>query len=257
METMFLMISGSILLAGVFYWFWSLIQLTQTKILLIENAVFELRGLIRQSLQSDVNQVKEKEKEKENDSQVEVEVEKVENQESENQVEDNQDQDQENENEDEYEWPLKQEKQEKQENQDQNNELRPGGVPMEVDLEEKTVDIRSFLTVTEIEQPKQNQNQNQNQLPPLLESMPVKELRRLAEQRGIPGVSEMRKKELMSAIRQQVIKPVELSLTLSLAAEEAGTVAGAGAGAGAEAGAEAGAGIEAGIEDIEEVEHIE
>ena len=44
---------------------------------------------------------------------------------------------------------------------------------------------------------------------PLLESMPVKELRRLAEQRGINGVNDMRKKELMSAIRQQVVKPVE------------------------------------------------
>ena len=37
--------------------------------------------------------------------------------------------------------------------------------------------------------------------------MPVKDLRRLAEQRGIAGVSDMRKKEILSALRQQVTVP--------------------------------------------------
>jgi hypothetical protein len=37
-----------------------------------------------------------------------------------------------------------------------------------------------------------------------LEAMPVKDLRRLAEQRGLTGVSEMRKKEILSALRQQI-----------------------------------------------------
>jgi hypothetical protein len=35
--------------------------------------------------------------------------------------------------------------------------------------------------------------------------MPVKDLRRLAEQRGIPNVSELRKKEILSALKSQVI----------------------------------------------------
>ena len=34
--------------------------------------------------------------------------------------------------------------------------------------------------------------------------MPVKELRRLAEQRGIAGAADMRKKEILAALRQQI-----------------------------------------------------
>jgi len=37
-----------------------------------------------------------------------------------------------------------------------------------------------------------------------LDSMPVRELRRLAEQRGITGVSDLKKKELLAALRQQI-----------------------------------------------------
>ena len=44
--------------------------------------------------------------------------------------------------------------------------------------------------------------------------MPVKDLRRLAEQRGITGVSDMRKKEILSALRQQVVQPAAVSTTV-------------------------------------------
>ena len=44
----------------------------------------------------------------------------------------------------------------------------------------------------------------------------VKELRRLAEQRGLTGVSDLRKKELLAALRQQI--------TSSPASEKADTV---------------------------------
>lgn len=47
MESIFLALSGVILLAGVLYWFWSHIQLTQKKVQLLENAVFELRGMLQ------------------------------------------------------------------------------------------------------------------------------------------------------------------------------------------------------------------
>ena len=46
METVFLILSGVILFAGVVYWLWSHIQLTQKKVQLLENAVFELRAMI-------------------------------------------------------------------------------------------------------------------------------------------------------------------------------------------------------------------
>ena len=44
MESIFLILSGVILAAGILYWLWSHIQLTQKKVQLLENAVFELRG---------------------------------------------------------------------------------------------------------------------------------------------------------------------------------------------------------------------
>jgi hypothetical protein len=54
--------------------------------------------------------------------------------------------------------------------------------------------------------------------------MPVKELRRLAEQRGFPGAAEMRKKEILSALRNQVgngsdssSRTVEVERTMDLA----------------------------------------
>lgn len=46
METIFLLLSGVILFAGVIYWLWSHIQLIQKKVQLLENAVFELRAMI-------------------------------------------------------------------------------------------------------------------------------------------------------------------------------------------------------------------
>ena len=46
MESIFLILSGVILAAGILYWFWSHIQLTQKKVQLLENAVFELRGML-------------------------------------------------------------------------------------------------------------------------------------------------------------------------------------------------------------------
>ena len=47
MESIFLILSGAILAAGVLYWFWSHIQLTQKKVQLLENAVFELRSMLQ------------------------------------------------------------------------------------------------------------------------------------------------------------------------------------------------------------------
>jgi outer membrane biosynthesis protein TonB len=48
MESIFLILSGVVLAAGVLYWFWSHIQLTPKKVQLLENAVFELRGMLTQ-----------------------------------------------------------------------------------------------------------------------------------------------------------------------------------------------------------------
>ncbi len=47
--------------------------------------------------------------------------------------------------------------------------------------------------------------------PESLESMPVKELRRLAAQRGIEGADDMKKKEILAALRRQVVAPTASS----------------------------------------------
>jgi len=49
-----------------------------------------------------------------------------------------------------------------------------------------------------------------------LDSMPLKELRRLAEQRGIANTSEMRKKELLTLLRSQVTAPTEIDDVVDL-----------------------------------------
>ena len=49
-----------------------------------------------------------------------------------------------------------------------------------------------------------------------LDSMPLKDLRRLAEQRGIANTSEMRKKELLSVLRSQVSAPIEIQDVVDL-----------------------------------------
>jgi hypothetical protein len=49
-----------------------------------------------------------------------------------------------------------------------------------------------------------------------LDSMPLKELRRLAEQRGIANTSEMRKKELLGLLRSQVTAPTEIEDVVDL-----------------------------------------
>jgi hypothetical protein len=49
-----------------------------------------------------------------------------------------------------------------------------------------------------------------------LDSMPLKELRRLAEQRGVPNTSEMRKKELLSVLRSQVTAPADIQDVVDL-----------------------------------------
>ena len=49
-----------------------------------------------------------------------------------------------------------------------------------------------------------------------LDSMPLKELRRLAEQRGIANTAEMRKKELLGLLRSQVTAPTEIEDVVDL-----------------------------------------
>jgi hypothetical protein len=188
-----------VLAAGVLYWFWSHIQLTQKKVQLLENAVFELRGMMTGGPGLDTPAHASAE-----------EVAPVYNDLADDEAEGG-------------DWeklpsppsPQTPGSTSLEALASDTTDLQPGGRAIGIDL-----------TVSEQEEPKaENQFrelfiQHEQRVPtPVtskevsakevsteqsLESMPVKELRRLAEQRGLTGVSDLKKKELLSALRQQI-----------------------------------------------------
>lgn len=191
MESIFLILSGVILVAGVFYWFWSHIQLTQKKVQLLENAVFELRGMmgpgppaapaaplapapaspsspapgatpapIYQDLDDDDDW--EADREATGNGQ---EIEPVST-------------------------PLDQ----------LDDALAPGGRIIGLEKEEAVAE----QTPEQFKEMFLNRQETAPNTPESLDSMPVKELRRLAEQRGIAGAADMRKKEILAALRRQI-----------------------------------------------------
>jgi len=209
MESIFLILSGAVLAAGILYWFWSHIQLTQKKVQLLENAVFELRGLqgvgasglgssgSSGSSSSEVPEYRD-EDEGSGSGSGSAEAEAVQEQ-----------------DEGESDWvpmaggstPLS-----ALDTASVPVDLQPGGrieVPSaSAEAEEKRGDkdseFRELFIQHEARVPTPvvvSQGQGQESL----ESMPVKELRRLAEQRGLTGVSELRKKELLAALRNQIV----------------------------------------------------
>ena len=221
MESIFLILSGVILLAGVLYWFWSHIQLTQKKVQLLENSIFELRdtlsklpggrgggsggaslaeeaaGPVYEDLNDDAEEAEAADEEGDWEDEApagasvaaalspkrDVFVSRVEAQE------------------------------------EMSDDLAPGG-RMSGTLEglEEISESASAsagdefrnLFVSETVAPA-----SVSRTPESLESMSVKELRRLAEQRGISGAADMRKKEILSALRQQVA-PVPAPATVTV-----------------------------------------
>jgi len=215
MESLFLVLSGVILAAGVLYWFWSHIQLTQKKVQLLENAVFELRGMLRPEPSKGPGSESGPAPPSPN-----VPVESS-GPASQGAYEDLPDDD----NWSEGPGPVATDAPQLQVSED----LQPGGrafapPPPPSPLKEVAAapePVAEFreLFVSTAEESKQTSES--------LEAMPVKELRRLAEQRGIQGTADMKKKEILSALRQQIVPaPVvkeeakEETKTLDIALEE-------------------------------------
>ena len=219
MESIFLALSGVILLAGVLYWFWSHIQLTQKKVQLLENAVFELRGMLQRggftgggggpgspdlassdedspprspsgpgssaavsSMYNDLSdddwkedaEVVDHEGEEADVSAGSTPLSALGLEESSS------------------EFPVFQE-------EEVNPDLQPGGRIQVVEEEGSQSGSQS----------KGEQFRDLFTSPPTseatsLDAMPVKDLRRLAEQRGIANASELRKKEILSALKSQI-----------------------------------------------------
>jgi hypothetical protein len=213
METLFLLLSGAILVAGVLYWLWSHIQLTQKKVQILENAVFELRGMLTSGaatgpplplsvggsvaaagpssptkVYSDLeDDAAEDWDAEEGGDRVIREVAQVST-------------------------PLVpaldvEEKSLAIESLDREEEipddLMPGG---RIQIGEVAADdekqFKDLFTA-----PAPVVAATAARTPESLESMPVKELRRLATQRGIQGADDMKKKEILAALRRQVTVP--------------------------------------------------
>jgi hypothetical protein len=208
METIFLALSGLILVAGVIYWLWSHLQLTQKKVQLLENAVFELRGMLASSsggmpgpgpvpVPSPV------------DAPVPINT----------PYKDLADDDWEDDSAPgsteaapQLSTPLDvvlpvlvTREPELAEAEAVPDELAPGG---RIQIGDSTTDgdnFRELFIATDAA------TAGSAARPESLEGMPVRELRRLAEQRGIRGVADMKKKELLAALRQQVAVPAPAS----------------------------------------------
>lgn len=279
MESIFLILSGVILVAGVLYWLWSHIQLTQKKVQLLENAVFELRGMLANSgggasggghgaPASPTRQVEVNVPTAPSGS---VTVTRTEM--AGGAVAD--------EDEEEEGWgdaprvsvPLDALDAAPVLEMHETNtvaggfvnkhelgsvvasgadtvpdDLQPGGRAAlsavefaDEERQRQTDDFRRLFAVQEVVEvsasapvvPSPTRTitsvatapasvAGAIKTPESLESMPVKELRRLAEQRGIAGAADMRKKEILAALRQQVSSTV--SLTLPAPGSEAGEI---------------------------------
>jgi len=178
MESIFLILSGVILAAGVLYWFWSHIQLTQKKVQLLESAVFELRGLLVPTPSPSVPAPAPAST-------------------SEPAPIPSPEEDWESPPENQTSTPL-----EALETLDLTglpDDLQPGGGASVG--EKKDDSFRELFIQHDPPSPTKESS------PESLEAMPVRELRRLAEQRGLTGVSDMRKKELLAMLRQQISTP--------------------------------------------------
>jgi hypothetical protein len=221
MEVIFLILSGVILMAGILYWFWSHIQLTQKKVQLLENAVFELRGMLANkgpdppapvavisggssppvTVYKDLNEDEEDDWVATSDSWAPATADQISH----------------------VSTPLDALY---GDSGSGSGDLMPGGridaplpvaeeeISLEQKLAERSQQESQFrdLFVPAASPPKtevsaqQPQPQPQQSQPSTasLESMPVKELRRLAEERGIVGAAEMRKKDILASLRSQI-----------------------------------------------------
>lgn len=242
MESIFLILSGVILLAGILYWFWSHIQLTQKKVQLLENAIYELRDMVTQGggsrassgptaavggtptvpAPSMYNDLADDDWEESADVKVIStgapvsssipETEPVTISREEEIAEDT---------------PLSSSATFEAANEGDYVNIQRVEYTPEITIHgvvyESKEDATAPATATE---PKDfrdifittgsNDDTGSVSAPQHMESMPVKELRRLAEQRGIEGVHDMRKKELLAALRSAVAPQTSVGTTVTI-----------------------------------------
>ena len=191
MESIFLILSGVILAAGVLYWFWSHIQLTQKKVQLLESAVFELRGvLVPAAAPAKPADQEDNDWEAEAEADVEGETAVPAPQQS---------------------TSLEELASKEAAEAAEPEELQPGGGAK---VGESGDEFRELFIQHDPPSATTPSSVREISSQESLEAMPVRELRRLAEQRGLTGVNELRKKELLTALRQQITMAPAEEVTL-------------------------------------------
>jgi Rho termination factor, N-terminal domain len=209
LDSMFLVISFAILLGAVVYWLWSQIHMLQKETALVKSAVLDIQGaflLLRQGGGFAPQEQQQQEQQQQEQQQPTIIYEDLSD---------------ENENEEEEQWPAEDEMREI--NADGTDPLEPGGLLMRVIStieqeetqqeqvqQEQETEKESGTGNKEITPTVQQQPSSSNSFASSLDGMSTKELRRLAEQRGIQGVHDLKKKDLLSALRNQVT-PLPLS----------------------------------------------
>jgi hypothetical protein len=223
MESIFLALSGVILVAGVLYWFWSHIQLTQKKVQLLENAVFELRGMLQRGPELDVENRQAPEQELEvapgplpmspEESEASPAASSMYNDLSDDDWK-----------EESTPAPVNPSSTPLESLEEVAADLQPGGrIEGVEEIPGSDSNVHETVQTLAQKQIPVNENEQFRELfmsppapssapPPLsdvssLDGMPVKDLRRLAEQRGIPNASELRKKEILSALKALIVPP--------------------------------------------------
>ena len=215
MEAIFLILSGMILLAGIFYWLWSHIQLTQKKVLLIENSVHELRDILSKRVAPPEPDIKM--------------VTATTTAPVYNDLSDDDWAEEENANSDIKTVPMVSTpldsldgghdvvvthaeatfdnhnaeidfKSQPFSTIQETDELQPGGRILDGGDDKE---FRELFVARTPEESSAAVSTNNNNTGSTLESLSVKELRRIAEQRGITRANELRKRELLAALRDQ------------------------------------------------------
>jgi hypothetical protein len=205
----------------VLYWFWSHLQLTQKKVQLLENAVFELRGMMAgrpepnggtatvggggpepayNDLTDDEGEAEWAEEGEEAEpapAAPRLQVDKI------------------------VDTPDEQVGDEQavaEAGDNSTDALQPGGriqIPeADAESEERAISAEQFRTMFTADEggqaPSASPAMSSSQS---LEGMPVRDLRRLAEERGIKNAEAMKKKELLAALRAQAGTAATLDLT--------------------------------------------
>jgi hypothetical protein len=178
-ETFYIALCVTILLLGVVYWFWTQVQYLQRKVNLLDNVVYEMKTLVSNLPGPQMTQKIDKEEE-------------------------------------EYETPIQESYAPPPESVAGDLEAERLVTEMEFDTFSGSAPIQPLKeedvkeNVTDDLQPgglasaSSDKKESDSSIESPLSGMSIKELRRMAEANGVPGSGELRKKELIRALRDKV-----------------------------------------------------